>query len=180
VNVHRIVSGCRRLTVAGLLCSSVRVAAQRPGHSSIVLVSATVVDDRLSVAALRPIEFTVRRPGGPSTVQPTQPAAGEWRLIGTANAMIRMKLELPSVLVNSRDSTAVLAIEYAATAGRWRADVDDAAQATVFDPRLGASGRFGAGTDPALYVWLGGSIQSPTDTAGGSYEAAATLTLYYY
>ncbi len=182
MNVPRILSGCRWLALAGLLAPGARAVAQRAsGHSSSILVSATVVDDRLSVAALRPVEFTVGPRGAPTTVQPTDAAAGEWRVIGTANAMIRMKLALPSTLVNSRDSTAPpLAIGFATTAGRWRLDVEDAGQATAFDPRQGISGRFGQSPDPALYVWLGGSIQTVTDTANGSYSAAVTLTIFYY
>jgi hypothetical protein len=182
LNVHRILFECRWGAAAALLFSGAPAAAQHPsGHSSSILVSATVVSDRLSVAVLRPVEFTVRCHGGPTTVQPTESAAGEWRLIGTSNAMIRMNLALPTALVNSRDTTATpLTIGYATTAGRWRADVEDAAQATVFDPRQGASGQFGRGPDPALYVWLGGSVQAAPDTATGTYQGAATLTLFYY
>jgi hypothetical protein len=180
MNVHRILSGCRWLAVLSLLAPA-QASAQASRHAGSILVSATVVEDRLSVAALRPVAFTVRRHGRSTTVQPTEAAAGEWRLIGTPNAMIGMKLALPSALVNSRDSTkAPLAIGFSPTAGRWRPDVEDASGATTFDPQQSVSGQFGPGRDPALYVWLGGSVQSTADTEGGNYEGAVTLTLFYY
>jgi hypothetical protein len=92
-----------------------------------------------------------------------------------------MKLALPSALVNSRDSAAApLAIVFSSTSGRWRADVEDAERATAFDPQQGVSGRFGRGPDSALYVWLGASIQSATDTENGRYQGAVTLTIFYY
>ncbi len=182
MNVHRILSGCRWLVVLGLLTPSEQAAAQRSsGHASVVLVSATVVTDRLSVAALRPVAFAVHRHAASTTVQPTDAAAGEWRLIGTPNAMIQMKVGAPSDLVNSQDSTAApLAIEFSPTAARWRRDVEDAAGAATFDPQQGVSGQFGPGRDPALYVWLGGSVQHTADTAAGNYQGAVTLTVFYY
>lgn len=182
MNVHRILSGWCWLVVLGLLAPSAPAAAQRSsGLSNTVLVSATVVTDRLSVAALRPVAFAVHRHARSTTVQPTDGAAGEWRLIGTPNAMIQMKVGVPSDLVNSRDSSAApLAIEFSPMAGRWRRDVEDAAGAATFDPQQGVSGQFGPGRDPALYVWLGGSVQPSADTAAGDYQGAVTLTVFYY
>jgi hypothetical protein len=182
MSVHRIVSGYRWLVVLGLLAPSEPAAAQRSsGPASVMLVSATVVTDRLSVAALRPIAFAAHRHAVSTTVQPTDAAAGEWRLIGTPNAMIQMKVGTSPDLVNSRDSTAArLAIGFSPTAARWRRDVDDPAGATTFDPRQGVSGQFGPGSDPALYVWLGGSIQPSADTAAGDYRGTITLTVFYY
>ncbi len=166
----------------GLLAPSELAATQRSsGPASAMLVSAIVVTDRLSVAALRPIAFAVHRHAVSTTVQPTDAAAGEWRLIGTPNAMIRMKVGGSSDLVNSRDSTAApLAIGFSRTAARWRRDVEDPAGATTFDPHQGVSGQFGPGSDPTLYVWLGGSVQPSADTAAGTYQGTVTLTVFYY
>jgi hypothetical protein len=180
MNVHRAVPGCRWLTALCLVVPAGRAAAQRSPATS-VLVSATVVSDRLSMATLRPVEFTAGRHAAATTIQPTESAAGEWRVVGTPNAMIRMNLTLPSALVNSRDSTrAPLAIAFAPTSGRWGPDVEDAAAAAAFDPHHAVSGRFGAGRDPTLYVWLGGSVQPSTTTAAGTYRGSVTLTLVYY
>lgn len=182
MNVHRNLSGCRWLVLLGLLAPNKSAAAQQSsGPSSAVLVSATVVTDRLNVAALRPVAFAVHRHAVSTTVQPTDAAAGEWRLIGAPNAMIQMKVGTPSDLVNSRDSSAApLAIEFSPTAGRWRRDVEDVGGAATFDPHQGIAGQFGPGRDPALYVWLGGSVQSSADTTAGDYQGAVTLTVFYY
>jgi hypothetical protein len=180
MNGHRILSWCLPV-VLGLLAPGEQAAAQRSsGHSSAVLVSATVVTDRLSVAALRPVAFAVHGHKASTTVQPTEAAAGEWRLIGTPSAMIQMKVGTPTDLVNSQDSTAApLAIGFSPTSGRWRRDMEDAAGAATFDPQQGVSGQFGPGGDPALYVWLGGSVQPSADTVAGYYQGVVTLTVFY-
>jgi hypothetical protein len=157
------------------------VAQRGAGHSGSIQVSATVVSDRLSAAAVRPVSFTVARHRPATTVRPTESAAGEWRVTGLPNAVIRMKLALPATLVNSRDPAAArLPVAFLPTSGRWRPDVDDATGATSFDPKNGFSGRFGPGHDSALYVWLGGSVQPASDTATGFYQGDVTLTVFYY
>lgn len=182
MNLSRAVFRCRWLAALCVLTPVGRMAAQGgSGHSSSIRVSATVVSDRLSATAVRPVSFTVPRHHAATTVRPTESAAGEWCVIGSPNALIRMKLALPAALVNSRDSGAArLPIAFLPTSGRWRPDVEDAAGATSFDPHTGLSGRFGPGHDSALYVWLGGSVQPSSDTATGLYQGAVTLTLFYY
>ena len=90
-----------------------------------------------------------------------------------------MKVGTPTDLVNSDSTAAPLAIGFSPTSGRWRRDMEDAAGAATFDPQQGVSGQFGPGGDPALYVWLGGSVQPSADTVAGYYQGVVTLTVFY-
>lgn len=146
-----------------------------------VLVSATVVTDRLSAAAVRPLVFQSNRRVRSATVQATDSAAAQWMLVGQANTTVQMKFTLPSGLVNLQSAVAPeLAIRFSPQAGRWRREVDDPDGAAPFDPVAGTAVKFGDGTSPVAYVWLGGTVSPGASTAPGEYRGTITLTLFYY
>lgn len=147
--------------------------------SSSILASATVVRDRVGVAALRRLEVASNRRTTPITIQPTDPQAGEWQLVGTTDALVQVKLSLPAELVNHRIPAAALPIAFPPTAGRWRREVNDARGGPTFDPRLGTRAQFGHGPDPTLYVWLGAVVHASEETAAGMYRGTVTLTVFY-
>lgn len=149
-------------------------------QSGTLLVSATVVTDRLSAVAVRPLLFPSRRRGHPATVDPTDSTAAQWILVGQANTTIQTKFTLPAELVNHQSTQApALPIAFSSRAGRWRQEVDAPDAATAFDPREGTAIRFGEGTSPTAYVWLGSTVAPTAALAPGTYEGTVTLTIYY-
>ena len=150
-----------------------------PRTANTILASATVVLDRVSVAALRPVAFAAARHGRQTTVQPTDGGAGAWRLVGTSHAVVQMKLTLPSELVNLQVPAAAVPIEFPPTAGRWRQDVNEPAGGATFDPQLGTAGQFGLGPNPTLFIWLGSTVQPNSASPGGTYRGTITLTVSY-
>ena len=171
-------------TLLAFLCIAAIPLRPLPGQtrrariSSSIQASATVVTDHVGAASLRPVAFSAQR-GGATIVQPTDAAAGEWRLVGASNAPVQMKLVLPATLVNSQTPAAALPIAFPATAGRWRRDVNEAASGLTFDPQRGTRAQFGDGPDPTLYVWLGGTVLASRATTGGQYRGTVTLTVFY-
>jgi hypothetical protein len=146
-----------------------------------VRVSATVVTDRLSAAAVRPLSLEGNRRAHSSTVLPTDTTAAQWMLVGQANTTVQTKFTLPAELVNLASAQArALPVAFSSQAGRWRQDVDDPNGATSFDPRVGTAVRFGDGATPTAYVWLGSTVAPTASAAPGAYEGTVTLTVYYY
>lgn len=168
------------LLLATLLVPVRPLPAQQRGGATI-LASATVVTDRLSVAALRPLAFETTRPVHAATVDPTDRAAAQWALVGQANTQVQINFTLPSELVNLQTPQAPgVPVAFSRAAGRWRQEVNDPDAAASFDPRQGAAVRFRNGTSPTVYVWLGGTVSPTASTAPGTYQGTVTLTLFYY
>lgn len=183
---HRMASRAGALLLSlCLLFAPARPAAGQGANglrtSATIRASATVVTDRFGFAALRPVAFEASRSERSTTVLPTDPAAGQWRLVGRASTQVRMKLTLPTALVNQQSADAPsVPILFSHTAGRLAEGVDNAAGAASFDPREGTVGRFGTGPTPTLYVWLGGTVATTAATAPGTYRGTVTLTVFYY
>ena len=156
-------------------------AQAQPPHSATILMSATVVTDHMAMSSGRLLSFGAVSRGAANTVQPTDAGAGQWWVGGNAAGWIGMTFELPAALSNrGRPEADPLPISFGSTAGRWRADTDAPDQGHVFDPSVGATGRFAAGPTPGLSVAIGGTVHAPASVAPGVYRGTITLTLAYF
>lgn len=156
-------------------------AGSRPrDNGGTILVSATVVTGLSSATTVRPLVLETARGQRSATIEPSDRAAAEWRLLGQANAEVQITFTLPSTLANLQSpDTPRLPIAFSRRAGRWRQDVADPREAVSFDPHESTALRFGAGAWPALYIWLGSTVFPTAATPPGAYQGTVTLTLVY-
>ncbi len=183
MNAHRLNPYFRSilLLLLGLGVPGRRVVAQTSSRNSgLITATATVVATHVAATSLRRLDFGAVRTDMATTLQPTDAGAGEWRVVGNANALIAIDLTLPAELANVHvPSVSPLPIAFTSKAGRWRQAVDDAAGAAAFDPKVGATARFGPGPNPALYIWIGGTLPPAVAGVRGAFQGTVTLTVSY-
>jgi hypothetical protein len=141
-------------------------------QAAAIQVGATVVDTRLSVAAVRPARIDARRGAGDAPL----PAA-EWRLSGVAHAVLGLQLAVPSALADAERVTAApLPIAFPPSVERGLRH--RAVGRAVVNPPTGVETQLGAGPEAAMSVWLGGVVDPVQVRPGGTYRGTATLTVF--
>ena len=154
------------------------LSAQAPTGQ--VGADAVVVTVGMVLTPLRHLQFGSIPLGLPTTVLPTAANAGEWEATGAGNAFVSISFTLPAVLNNSQAVPGVtMPIVFAGTGALWRRAVNDPAGATVFNPLVGATGRFGPPPNPTLYIWIGGTVIPTPTQLPGIYTGTVVLQLAY-
>lgn len=145
-----------------------------------VSADAVVVTVGMTITTLRDLNFGTVIKGVATTVQPTDPMAGEWQLGGSANAFVLISFTLPTVLTNIQALPgSTMPISFSATSAIWRRATNDPAGGTVFNPATGAVGRLGPPPNPNLYIWLGGTVNPAPTAKPGIYQGTVVVSLIY-
>jgi hypothetical protein len=166
------------ILLALAVLSAPGVSAQAPMGQ--VGADALVVTVGMTLTPLRHLEFGSIPLGVPTTVLPTAANAGEWEVIGAGNAFVSISFTLPAALSNTQAVPGVtMPIVFAGTGALWRRAVNDPAGATVFNPLVGATGRFGPPSNPTLYIWVGGTVLPTPTQLPGIYTGTVVLQLAY-
>ena len=170
----------RRAVVLFSLAVFLPSAASGQTPSGQVAASALVVNATITMNTLRNLNFGQVPSGVPTTVVPTGAAAGEWEAIGTGNAFVQISFTLPTTLSNIQAQPGVtMPISFSATSARWRRATNNPAGANVFNPAVGATGRFGPPPNDRMYVWIGGTVSPLATQKPGIYLGTVILTLQY-
>ncbi|HEX9611839.1 MAG TPA: hypothetical protein VF978_08100 [Gemmatimonadales bacterium] len=141
---------------------------------------AVVVTVGMTLTPLRDLQFGSIPLGVPTTVLPTAPNAGAWQVTGASNAFVSLSFTLPATLGNTQAVPGVtLPISFAGTAALWRRAVNDPSGATIFNPVVGATGRFGPPPNPTLYIWIGGTVIPAPAQLPGIYTGTVMLQVAY-
>jgi hypothetical protein len=141
-----------------------------------VTVSAAVTARPIQVAGQRDLDFGDIFTGTSVTVPVTGASSGRWRVTGERGAEVRLRFDLPTVLVSGPYT---LPIAFGpGSAGYHVRNVPQ--QATLFDPQAGAVARLrDHPVFPELYVWIGGTVAPPIGQPGGLYLGTVTLSVEY-
>lgn len=127
----------------------------------------------VSVQARRDLDFGTVIPGVPTAVSPLDPAAGQFIVRGQRDAEVLLELVLPIALTGA---TGALPLVFGPADG-GHGPLPDLAASQPFDPRLPLTVVLsGNGT---YYLWLGGTVQPPTQLGPGTYSAQILLTASY-
>lgn len=145
-----------------------------------VSADAVVVTVGMTITTLRDLSFGTVIKGVATTLQPTDPNAGEWQLAGSANAFVLISFTLPTVLTNIQALPgSTMPISFSATSAIWRRATNDPVGGTAFNPATGAVGRLGPPPNPNLYIWLGGTVNPAPTAKPGIYQGTVVVSLIY-
>lgn len=111
--------------------------------------------------------------GSPSTVNPSDAAAGTFSVSGNVGN-VDLDFTLPEVLNGSEDD---LPISFGGTSASW--GDNDYDSNNDFDPNDGTSVNLLEQTDRDITVYIGGTVSPVTNQAAGSYSGTVTLTATY-
>lgn len=142
--------------------------------------NALVLSGPITVTPLRDLTFGTVPRGVSTTVTPDAANAGEWEVIGTANAFVNITFVLPTVLTNIQAAPgSTMPIAFLNTSGRWRRANNDPSGGNTFNPAVGATGRLGPPPNPTMYIWLGGQVSPAANAKPGIYTGTVVVTLVY-
>jgi len=113
-------------------------------------------------------------------VAPNQAGAGEWQVTGNANAFVNISFTLPTQLVNIQAQPgSTMPISFSATSALWRRATNNPVGANVFNPAVGAVGRFGPNPNNHMYIWIGGTVTPAATAKPGIYQGTIIVSLSY-
>lgn len=166
------------LIALGGLSLAGRGAAQ--AFTASVSTAAVVVTVGMTTTTLRDLTFGTVTKGVATTVLPTAANAGAWEVTGNANAFVSIAFTLPTQLTNIQALPgSTMPITFGPTAAIWRRANNNPAGGNVFDPAVGATGRFGPPANPTLYIWIGGMVNPALTAKPGIYQGTVVLSLTY-
>lgn len=141
---------------------------------------AVVVTVGMTLTTLRDLGFGTVIRGVATTVQPTDPNAGEWQVTGSPNAFVVITFTLPTELTNIQALPgSTMPISFGGSSARRRRAINDPAGALSFNPAVGAIGRFGPPPNPNLYIWLGGTVNPAATAKPGIYQGIVIVSVAY-
>lgn len=165
------------MLLATCLGLSGRVHAQA---GATVSADAVVVTVGMTIATLRDLNFGTVITGVATTVQPTDPNAGEWQVTGSPNAIVIITFTLPAQLANIQALPgSTMPISFGATSARRRRAINNPVGAGAFNPNVGTLGLLGPPANPTLYIWLGGTVNPAATAKPGIYQGTVIVSLVY-
>lgn len=154
--------------------------ASGQGPTASVSAEAVIVTVGMTIATVRDLTFGTVTKGVATTVLPTAANAGAWEVTGNGNAFVSITFTLPTQLTNIQALPgSTMPIAFSATSAIWRRANNDPAGGNVFDPAVGATGRFGPPANPTLYTWVGGTVSPALTAKPGIYQGTVVLSLTY-
>ncbi len=145
-----------------------------------VSADAVVVTVGMTIGTLRDLNFGTVIKGVPTTVLPTAVTSGEWQVTGSANAFVIISFTLPTQLTNIQALPgSTMPITFSGISAIWRRATNNPVGGTIFDPAIGAVGRFGPSANPNMYVWLGGTVNPAAAAKPGIYQGNVVVSLIY-
>lgn len=170
----------RAVGVAALMAALAVSARAMAQNGASLTASAVVVTVGMTITPLSDLQFGSVVPGILTTVPFTAAGAGSWQVTGSPNAFVTISFTLPTVLTNIQAAPgSTMPIAFGAGAAGWNRANNAPGSATAFDPAAGAIGRLGPPPNPAMYIWLGGTVSPPLGAKPGIYAGTVILSLVY-
>ena len=161
------------------VCAALAARAEAQSNGS-VSANAVVVTVGMTIATLSDLNFGTVIKGVGTTVAPAALNAGEWQVSGSGNAFVIISFTLPAQLTNIQALPgSTMPISFGATSAIWRRSTNNPAGGTVFNPAVGAVGRFGPPPNFNMYIWLGGTVNPAPTAKPGIYQGNVVVSLIY-
>lgn len=155
-------------------------AAPGQGVAGQVGIDAQVIGQVITVTSLRNLTFGTVLKGVPTSVLPSNAAAGAWQVQGDKNAQVTMTFTLPTVLTNVQALPgSTMPISFGAASALWNRGTNTVVGATPFDPSTGATGRIGPPANPFIYLWIGGTVSPAANAKPGIYTGTIVVSVAY-
>jgi uncharacterized protein DUF4402 len=143
-------------------------------------VDAQVIGQAITVTALRNLTFGTVLKGVPTSVLPSNAAAGAWQVQGDKNAQVSITFTLPMVLTNIQALPgSTMPISFGAAAALWNRGANNVVGATPFDPSAGTTGKLGPQANPFIYLWIGGTVSPAATAKPGIYTGMIVVSVAY-
>ena len=154
------------------------VVAQTPSVG--LSADAVVVTGGIVIVSVASLSFGQVSRGIPTTVAATSANAAQFDATGSGDAYASITVALPTSLTNIQALPgSAIPIAFGGGSALWRQATNDPFGATAFDPASGTVGRFGPGTNPHLYIWIGGTVNPDVTAKPGIYQGDIVVTLTY-
>ncbi len=164
--------------LGALLVLSPAVPAQ--GVAGQVGIDAQVIGQAITVTSLRALDFGMVLKGVPTTVLPSNAAAGAWQVQGDKNAQVTISFTLPTVLTNIQALPgSTMPISFGAASALWNRGTNSVAGATAFDPSAGTTGKLGPPANPFIFLWIGGTVSPAAAAKPGIYTGTIVVSVAY-
>ncbi len=155
-------------------------AAPAQGVAGQVGIDAQVIGQAITVTSLRDLNFGTVLKGVPTTVLPSNAAAGAWQVQGDKNAQVAIAFTLPTLLTNIQALPgSTMPISFAATSALWNRGTNNVAGATAFNPSAGTTGKLGPPANPYIYLWIGGTVSPAATAKPGIYTGTIIVSIAY-
>jgi spore coat protein U-like protein len=173
----------RRLSVRGAALVALLFTPRLGWAQSVagqVGIDAQVIGQAITVTSLQDLNFGTVLKGVPTTVLPSNAAAGAWQVQGDKNAQVTIAFTLPTVLTNIQALPgSTMPITFGAASALWNRGINSVVGATPFDPGSGTTGRIGPPPNPFIYVWIGGTVTPAATAKPGIYTGTIIVTVAY-
>lgn len=150
------------------------------GVAGQVGIDAQVIGQAITVTSLRNLTFGTVLKGVPTSVLPSNAAAGAWQVQGDKNAQVTITFTLPTVLTNIQALPgSTMPISFGAASALWNRGTNSVVGATPFDPGSGTTGRIGPPPNPFIYLWIGGTVSPAANAKPGIYTGTIVVSVAY-
>ena len=150
------------------------------GATGQVTLDAQVIGQAITVTALRDLNFGTVLKGVPTSVLPSNAAAGAWQVQGDKNAQVTITFTLPTVLTNIQALPgSTMPISFGAASALWNRGTNSVVGATPFDPSAVTTGKLGPPANPFIYLWIGGTVSPAVTAKPGIYTGTIVVSVAY-
>lgn len=162
---------------AFLAIATTQSFAQYGSGSGSGLATATITSS-VTVTKNADLTFGSTAAGTPVSILPTDAAAANFSVSGTADSEVNATFTLPTGgLQLTTDNSITLPVSFGASDASWALDGTNQATATTYDPSTTLTQAL-SGTGE-LHIWLGGTVSPAASQRPGDYQGDITLDVAY-